>query len=148
MSDLGNDLKRAGAQIKRHEAGASKPEPHPEAQRIREALETLPDDPTLYRDIALQAVDVLVGRLEQAEHGLQARMLAAYENAGVSEVFAMCAGIVERLEGELEQKDEALRDIAAYTKQPWTPREMVKAIRATVRRVDALGVPPPEEGVA
>jgi hypothetical protein len=61
--------------IRLNEAQASKPEPHPEAEAIRTALESFDSwavevegyKPGEVSGEALAALDVLVGRLEQAE---------------------------------------------------------------------------------
>jgi hypothetical protein len=76
--------------IRLNEAQASKPEPHPEAEAIRTALESFDSwavevegyKPGEVSGEALAALDVLVGRLEQAEEGISNAAYALDPNQG------------------------------------------------------------------
>jgi hypothetical protein len=129
----GDSLSRLpGSQV-----GASKPEPHPEVQRIRESLVTfVPDgfrdeDGTWWdgphRRDALLALDVLVGRLEQAEQVADRALAAAEQKDEALRQYADASnwGVTRRFDGS--QRVEFL----TFNEAPWT-----------IAR-EALGVPPP-----
>jgi hypothetical protein len=107
------------------QVGASMPEPHPEARREIGALLDMARG--LAPDLAARAsyeVDVLVGRLEQAERtvtNLEQAFTAARE--------------------DLEQKDEALRTITEYERLSYESTS--ERLREIAR--EALGVPPPQQ---
>jgi hypothetical protein len=111
--------------------GASKPEPvrteggvpHPEAL-VRLYIHAHTQSP--WRAEALEALDVLVGRLEQAERtvtNLEQAFTAARE--------------------DLKQKDEALREIAEHGEGNYITWWDSK--RCAERAREALGVPPPQQ---
>jgi hypothetical protein len=112
------------------QVGASMPEPHPEARREIGALLDMARG--LAPDLAARAsyeVDVLVGRLEQAE-----RTVTNLEQAFTA------------ARDDLEQKDEALRHLrqaeeAARIQEQVGNEGDADAIRRDAIR-EALGVPP------
>jgi predicted nuclease with TOPRIM domain len=134
--------------------GASKPEPHPEPERlIRDALSRLmiPD----YE--ASAALDVLVGRLEQQRGFLEAKHVRVLrlegELSGMEQVAERKQAELDDLERRLEQKDEALHrvHVAAVTcldnLQAGKPRGSA-GTELDPKRIaeltdEALGVPPP-----
>jgi hypothetical protein len=145
-------------------AGASKPEPHPEAL-IRDALSRLmiPD----YE--ASAALDVLVERLEQQRGFLESKHVRVLrlegELSGMEQVAERKQAELDDLERRLERKDEALR-LATEVMEWWPsytglpsrvresedPTEYVTARRlldtnenATRLAREALGVPPPPQ---
>jgi hypothetical protein len=142
--------------------GASKPEPHPEVRQICDALlfymhdPLRPIDPIPYNG-ARAALDVLVGRLEQAEQAQEemqrsldiAHVQALNDGERIVYLETQLGAETENnarfnglLQIKLEQKDEALR-LIGYGR--WATKGYAIGIEGARKCArEALGVPPAE----